>query len=106
MGTKDIKKLAQIFISSLFKFIAMFLSLAIIAGIIWLLSPSDATAASNHGGPPPMPNVHLGEGEELEMYQTSDGHWHYVKHKIQQEFPLGWFLLAVVLLLILVAVAS
>lgn len=84
----------------------LFLPLAIIVGLIWLLNPSDATATSNHVGPPPVPNFHLEEDEEMEVYRTSDGHWHYMKRKIQQEFSLGWFWVVVVLALILIAVAS
>ena len=78
--------------------------LAIIIGLAWLSGPTNATAHDSLHRPPIPPHDILNEDHEthIEVYQTRDGHWHYVR-KIQSGFSLGWFLLGVVLALILIS---
>lgn len=77
--------------------------LVMIVGLTWLFSSTDATAHDSHRPPMPPNGMLDNDAEHIEVYQTPDGHWHYVKRKIQSEFSLGWFLLGVVLALILIA---
>lgn len=83
---------------------ALLLLVMIVVGLAWLSGPTNATAHDSH---PPMPPPGMLKDDEddthIEVYRTSDGHWHYVKRKIQSGFSLGWFLLGVVLALILIS---
>lgn len=83
-----------------------FLFLVMIVGLAWLSGPTNATAHdSSHRPPMPPPGMLNDDHNDthIEVYQTPDGHWHYVKRKIQSGFSLGWFLLGVVLALILIS---
>lgn len=80
------------------------LLLVMIVGLAWLFGPTNVTAHDSH--PPMPPHGMLNDDEDdthIEVYRTSDGHWHYVKRKIQSGVSLGWFLLGVVLALILIS---
>ncbi len=76
--------------------------LAVIIVSAWLAGPTNATTSHSHRPPPPY-GIFDDDDTHIEVYQTPDGHWHYLKHKVQPTFPLGWFLLGVVLALILIA---
>ena len=84
-----------------------FLFLVMIVGLAWLSGPTNATAHDSRHRPPMPPPGMLNDDHNdthIEVYQTSDGHWHYdVKRKNEPIFSLGWFLLGVVLALILIA---
>lgn len=85
---------------------ALLLLVMIVVGLAWLFGPTNATAHDSLHRPPMPPPGMLNDDEDdthIEVYRTSDGHWHYVKRKIQSGFSLGWFLLGVVLALILIS---